>query len=279
MLDANARFDGSGVGGPTPNDPLRGTPPSALDAWSHTTVDLRRLKRLLGGACAAAVLLGVAGYGAASAAHDPAPVAAEEEEEKVVDVSLVETPPEEEEAPTEEEPPPSSDPAPVARSAPAVITQVQNVPKNLPPPGPVDPYGNDTPSPYFGDGTPGGGPSGPARRVGPRPKPQPTAVLPKPEPAKKKKEEKVETDPPKCKRRGIDSARAKAMNVEGKVMVTYTVTASGDVVNVSATSGPPELRPLAVAAVQSWRCEPARRKSDGGAVSVTKKVPLTVTLQ
>jgi len=86
-------------------------------------------------------------------------------------------------------------------------------------------------------------------------------------------------DPPKCKRRGIDSARAQAAGVEGKVIVSYTVTAAGAVINVKAESGPPELMPLAVAAVSGWTCEPARMKADGSAVQVTKKVPLTVKLK
>jgi hypothetical protein len=51
------------------------------------------------------------------------------------------------------------------------------------------------------------------------------------------------------------------------------------VVNVRAESGPTELRALAVAAVSSWTCEPARMKSDGSALQVTKNVPLTVRLK
>ena len=63
------------------------------------------------------------------------------------------------------------------------------------------------------------------------------------------------------------------------MIVSYTVTASGAVTNVKAVSGPPELIPLAVAAVSAWSCEPARMKADGSAVQVTKKVPLTVKLK
>lgn len=225
-----------------------------------------------------AVLIGSSAYGAAVFVHSPTPPVKEKKKEKIIEVALA--------SEVQEEPPGgAADTAPAAAPIPQPrlskpVQQVDKLPETA---KKADTYdaddgakinvgtggsGNGT-----GTGTGNGSGSGPAKvKVEP----------PAPPPVEKPKAPKInpaDYDPPKCKRRGIDSARAQAAGVEGKVIVSYTVTAAGAVINVKAESGPPELMPLAVAAVSGWTCEPARMKADGSAVQVTKKVPLTVKLK
>jgi TonB family protein len=61
-------------------------------------------------------------------------------------------------------------------------------------------------------------------------------------------------------------AEAKAAGIEGVVVVQYTVTETGEVTDVEAVKGPPELTAVCVAAVQAWRFSPAMK--DGEAVAV-----------
>ena len=63
-------------------------------------------------------------------------------------------------------------------------------------------------------------------------------------------------------------AEAKAAGIEGIVVVQYTVTETGEVEEVEAVRGPPELTAVCVAAVQSWRFSPAMK--DGEPVSVRR---------
>jgi len=243
-------------------------------------LDPARLRRLLLGACAAATLIALTGYGASRVVR-AAPAKAEEAPEEIVEITLEERPkdaaPREELEVSAEDPGPSSTPPPPAAPLVQQITKVPekvNVAKRS--------YDDDDHKPNFDN--PNGGPGGTGSGSGSGARPSKPAPPPPPPPPKAEKPvapkiSPADYDPPKCKKKGIDAARAKALNVEGKVVVTYTVTASGAVTNVSASSGPPELVPLAIAAVQSWQCEPARMKSDGSPVQVTKKVPLTVRLQ
>jgi TonB family protein len=246
-----------------------------LDVWALPRIDPTRIRRLLLGGCIGAVLIGTGAYGAATIVHSPAPPIKEKKKEKIIEVSLTPT--------VEEEPAGGSEAsAPAAAPMPQVrqqkpVQQVQNVPKEA---KSTDVYEGDKGPVNFGTGGSGNGTgTGSGNGSGNAP---PKKVEPPPPPPEKPKAPKInpaDYDPPKCKRRGIDSARAQAAGVEGKVIVSYTVTASGAVTNVKAESGPPELMPLAVAAVSGWTCEPARMKADGSAVQVTKKVPLTVKLK
>ncbi|MFO0550588.1 MAG: TonB family protein [Polyangiaceae bacterium] len=252
-----------------------------LEVLDSPSVDPLRLRRLLvAGTVGVAVML-VGGYAASKFVRAPQPEAPAEE--PAVEVSLLE--------PEEEPPPPppptrASEPAslpaaapprPAAAAPPRTVT-APSAPKTAP----AD-YDDDRPTFHpgngQGDGTGAGGEKGGTggqnQSVAPPPPPPPE---PKPPPPKRAPEP-TEYDPPKCKRRGIDAAQAKALGVSGKVIVTYTVTATGEVVNVTAQSGPTALQPLAVAAVSAWKCEPARMKEDGKAIAVTKKVPLNVSVE
>ena len=61
-------------------------------------------------------------------------------------------------------------------------------------------------------------------------------------------------------------ADAKAAGIEGTVIVRYVVTEEGEVEDVVALRGPPELVAVCVAAVESWRFMPAIK--DGKPVAV-----------
>jgi TonB family protein len=52
-------------------------------------------------------------------------------------------------------------------------------------------------------------------------------------------------------------AALRTARVGGNVEVRFTVDSTGRVVNVQAVTGPPQLRPVAEAAVRRWRYEPA----------------------
>lgn len=246
-----------------------------LDVWALPRIDLMRLRRLLFGGCLGAVLIGSGAYGAAMFVHSPAPPIKEKKKEKIIEVALTPTV-EDEPAGGSEAAAPAAVPSPQVRQKP--VAQIQKVPEKA---KIADAYEGDTGPTKFGTGGNGSGSgngTGNGSGSGP-PKVKVEAPPPPPEKPKAPKINPADYDPPKCKRRGIDSARAQAAGVEGKVIVSYTVTASGAVTNVKAESGPPELMPLAVAAVSAWTCEPARMKADGSAVQVTKKVPLTVKLK
>jgi len=60
--------------------------------------------------------------------------------------------------------------------------------------------------------------------------------------------------------------QAKAAGIEGTVIVQYVVTDAGEVTDVQALRGPPELLAACVAAVRSWRFMPAIE--DGQPVAV-----------
>jgi TonB family protein len=250
-----------------------------LDAWSRSSIDPQRAKRLLVGASIGAALLFSGGYAAVAMVHQPSPPKPEKKKERIIEnVSLVEEPA----GGGGGEPPPDAVPQPSLAPIPvAPVVQPKAVKAQR-----FD-YADDSPPAGAGGGSGNGSGHGTGSGMGAAPSPPPTPPPPAPPPPRaappKPKApaapDPADYDPPKCKKRGIDKAAAKAAGVEGKVVVSYTVTASGAVTNVRAVSGPAELQPLAVAAVQAWSCEPARMKADGGAIVVTKKVPLTVTLK
>ncbi len=238
-----------------------------LEGWQVSAMDVPRARRLAAGTCVGLALLAALGFAATRVKAAPAPAPAEPEEEDIP-VALVETP--------EEAPPPPEEPA-------APTEKITPGPRRSPPPSSPttipdgakqtdvgeDPYGN-APPPEAGNGGGGGsgsgsGPAAPLPTAPPPPKPPP-APAPRAAPAPD------DYEPPKCKLASPDRAQAKAIGVEGTVVVKYTVTESGAIVNARVTKGPPELGGLALAAIAASRCEPARMKSDGAPVSVTRTV-------
>lgn len=65
-------------------------------------------------------------------------------------------------------------------------------------------------------------------------------------------------------------SEAKAAGIEGTVVVDYVVTEKGEVKDVKAVKGPPELFDVCVAAVKSWRFMPALNK-DGVAIAAHRR--------
>lgn len=251
-----------------------------LDVWSSPRVDPLRIKRLLIGACAGGILILSGGYGAAMYVHEDAPPIEKKKKEKIIDnIALVDEPGD---GGGGEPPPANTPPSPTPpRPAPRPVVQPKRVVAKA-----SFQYSDDKPVPGTGRGTGPGHGNGTGSGYGgggpvPSP-PPPPAPPPPPEPPKPKARPKpnpADYDAPKCRRRGIDAGRAKALGIEGRVIVSYTVTTSGAVTNVKVVSGPPELGALAVSAVQGWTCEPARMKADGSPIAITKKVPLSVTLE
>jgi TonB family protein len=71
-------------------------------------------------------------------------------------------------------------------------------------------------------------------------------------------------------------ADAKAAGIEGVVVVQYTVTETGEVADVEAVRGPPELVAVCVAAVQSWRFSPAMKDGEPVAVHRMARFPFRI---
>lgn len=258
------------------------------DAWRHIAFDRvggARARRLAVGILTGAACVSLFGLAAAFFVNDPTPAPEKKKKEKVVDVSLVDEP-----EGGGGDPEPAVAALPVTPPvAPPPLVQPKLVATSKPPSNTM--YDDPKPTPGRGSGAGSGSGSGTGSGTGvstagfpipPPPTPTIAAAPPPPPPPAPKappKPNPADYDPPKCKRRGIDAGQAKAIGVEGKVIVSYTVTVTGAVTNVKAVSGPPELSGLAVQAVSAWSCEPARMKSDGSAIQITKKVPLTVTLK
>jgi periplasmic protein TonB len=72
-------------------------------------------------------------------------------------------------------------------------------------------------------------------------------------------------------------AIAKAARIQGTVVLNVSISAEGVVEEVSAVSGPPELRQAAIDAVKTWRYKPYLVKGAPmeveGEVSVPFKLP------
>jgi len=71
-------------------------------------------------------------------------------------------------------------------------------------------------------------------------------------------------------------AEAKAAGIEGLVVVEYVVTDKGEVTNVEAVRGPPELIEVCVAAVKSWRFTPAMKDDEPVSVHRMARFPFRI---
>ncbi len=244
-----------------------------LDQWHSARTDKERAGRLTLGLVFGAVVLGAAGYGATFVQAAPPPP---EEPETEIEVALIEAPEEPESEPEPAPAIPEENPAPPApRRGPPPPPAVTDIPDGAKQADPFDlPGGSDGPSGPPGPSGPGGTGTAP---VAPPPPPPPPAPAPKPKAPPPPNP--ADYHPAKCKQTGMPSAQAKAIGVEGRVVVKFTVTTSGSVINVTAMSGPAELRDLAVSTVSKWSCQPARMKADDSPVQITKSVPMTVRLK
>jgi TonB family protein len=71
-------------------------------------------------------------------------------------------------------------------------------------------------------------------------------------------------------------AEAKAASIEGVVVVQYTVTETGEVTDVQAVRGPPELTAVCVEAVKAWRFSPAMKDGEPVAVHRMARFPFRI---
>jgi periplasmic protein TonB len=244
----------------------------AFESWTVTAADKVRRNRLIFGYVigASSVASGIAFVVLTSSAN----VAAQEEEDaKVVEVQLVKEP-----EPEPEPPPPelkqhsmaSAGPHLPKLAAPTAITNEKVDEKEAKPAsaGSADPYEKGG-----GDGS-GAAQKAVVEPVAP-PAPAPAPHLNKPRPISE------DDAPPELL--GADArpeypAEAKAAGIEGVVLVRYVVTEPGDVKDVKAMKGPPELFAVCVAAVKALRFRPAH-DAQGNPISVVrfKKFRMRIT--
>lgn len=237
----------------------------AFESWTSNPADRVRRNRLLFGYVIGATFVGsgIAFVVLTSSAN----VAAQEEEEaKVVEVQLAKEPEPEPEPPP---PPPtlkphvsSGGPRLPKIETPTAITNEKLAEKDVKPSaaGTGDPYEKGS-----GDGT-----GGPAAAVV-----EPTPVVkkaPPPPPINKPRPISEDDQPPELI--GADARpeyppEAKAAGIEGVVLVRYVITETGEVKDVKAVKGPPELFAVCVAAVKALRFKPAH-DAQGNAISIVK---------
>lgn len=241
----------------------------AFETWSESGIDAERRKRLLLGGFIGVVAVtgGIAGIVLSSSRAE----AEVEDEEKVVEVQLA-TPPEPEPEPDPTPPPP---PPPDAKpraprpgpklpklDTPTEISKEAVTEKEV-----ADTGGGEDPFQRGGgDGAPGAAPAVVEPAV--------PAPAPKPPPPKVKKPVPVTEGmtPPESigdKAKPEYPADAKAAGIEGTVVVRYVVDERGNVTDVRAVKGPPELHAVCVAAVKAMRFKPAL-DADGKPVAVVR---------
>jgi periplasmic protein TonB len=252
---------------PSPNpSKLPRTHTVAFENWSQRNTDVLRLKRLLmGGGLSALALAGGMTY---LVLTSKAAAEEQEEEEKVVEVQLAKEPEPEPEPPPPPPPelkPQRSNPGPRLQKieVPTTITDEKLQEKDVKPTtGGGDPYEKGG-----GDGT-----SGPKEAVveAPTPPPPPPApVLPKVKKPVPVSEGMTPPEPVVKLVKPEYPADAKAAGLEGTVVVRYVVNEQGDVTDVRAMKGPPELHAVCVAAVKAMRFKPAL-DADGKPVMVVR---------
>jgi len=241
-----------------------------LNNWTSRSVDRKRQKHLMIGYVVGASVVGSL-FTALALAKKPMQI--EAPEENVLEVALAEEPepeqPEREVAP-EPEPEPVKGPPPPARSGP-VLPEI-TTPVEVPDDAPTESTPSDNPyasaDPYaFGAGQRGG--TGTSKVV------VAAAVTAPSEPAKKSKgpvRVTADTIPPQqiSGTGATYPASAKAAGIEGTVLVKYVVDTSGNPTNIQAVRGPEALRPACEDSVKSLKFTPAKTKSTGEVVAVTK---------
>lgn len=247
----------------------------AFESWTSSPADKVRRNRLLFGYVigASTVGAGIAFVVLTSSAN----VAAQEEEDaKVVEVQLAKEP----------EPEPEPEPPPPPNAKPHVATGGPRLPKIETPTAITSerPEEKDAKPSAAGSGDPyekgsGDGTGGPAKAVV---EPAPAAPPPPPAPKLDKPRPISEDDAPP-EMIGSDvrpdyPAEAKAAGIEGVVLVRYVVSETGEVKDVKAVKGPPELFSVCVAAVKALRFKPAH-DAQGNAISVVrfKKFRMRIT--
>lgn len=256
-----------------------------FDSWTNRSADTERRKRLTLGYALGFVIVGTSLTALALA--KPAEVL-QEQEEDILDVALAEEPEPEPEPEVEPEPEPEPiepepvQPQPQVQPQGPVLPEI-TAPEEIPDDAPQEKEAIDNPyaaaDPYaYGAGQRGTAPRN-ARKVvkaaPPPPKPQPVAAPQGPVRVT------ADTIPPQ-RVAGVGAVypeAAKAAGIEGSVIVKFVVDTSGNVTNVQAVRGPEALRPACEASVKSQKFTPAKSKSTGQVLSVTKMKRCTFRLK
>lgn len=240
-----------------------------LGAWQKRSTDVTRLRRLAAGwVTGTAVMGGTLSFVAMTAAK-----AYGLTEDTVVEAAIVDKM--EEEAHVEAQPEPEKEaPKPKKTMAPALVEPVK-VDDKLVEKQPVhsdNPYGGDDPYELLGNA--GGAVTEPEKpKIAEAPKIIEKAKAIVPQKASNEPVRLTEDDtPPRAivQTSPTYPAEAKAAGIEGTVIVDYVVTEKGEVTNVKAVKGPPELFEVCVVAVKSWKFMPALTK-DGKAIAATRR--------
>jgi protein TonB len=238
----------------------------AFENWSQKNRDSLRIKRLvISSSVGAATLAGAMAY---LILTSKASAEEAEEEAKVVEVQLEKEP----EQPEPEPPPPPPELKP-HKANPGPRLQKLEVPTTIsdeklqekdakPSSGGGDPYEKGG-----GDGS--GGPSKAVVEAPVAPPPPPAPVLPKVKKPVPVSEGMTPPEPIVKLVKPEYPADAKAAGLEGTVVIRYVVSEHGDVTEVRAMKGPPELHAVCVAAVKAMRFKPAL-DADGKPVMVVR---------
>jgi protein TonB len=241
----------------------------AFETWSETTRDSRRLKRLLLGASVGTIVV-VAGIAAGISYSANAVAEVEEEDAKVVDVELANEP-EPKPAPPAPAPPeleprkPNPGPKRQKLEVPTTIKDEKLQEKDV---EPSEDGGEDAYERGGGDGSTGQKPVVESPVTPPAP-PPPPPPLPKEKKAVSISEGMTPPEPIVKLVKPEYPADAKAAGLEGVVVVRYVVDEQGDVTDVKAVKGPPELHSACVAAIKAMRFKPAL-DADGKPVMVVR---------
>jgi protein TonB len=241
--------------------------PVAFESWTFSAADKVRRNRLIFGYVigASTVASGIAFVVLTSATNVEAQ---EEEEAKIVEVQLAKEP---EPEPEPEPPPPELRPTHAANpgprlpklETPTTITNEKLEEKDAKPAtsGSGDPYEKGG-----GDGSIG---AQKAVVEAPAPPPRPPPAAP---PVNKPRPVSEDDTPPEAIGSAVQPEyppEIKAAGIEGTVLVRYVVTETGEVKDVKAVKGPPELFPVCVAAVKALRFKPAH-DVQGNPISVVR---------
>jgi protein TonB len=214
-----------------------------FDSWTRSGVDPLRLRRLALGYVVGALIVVSAG----SFIFLTSPEAsAQQEEEPELEVQLAREP-----EPEPEPPPPAAEPE-TAKPPPKPRLRVPvEIPKEAP--REAEPLAPEPAEPEPFEEKPAAPVEMPKPAVVEAPKPSP-----KPKPAGPTRVLEDDTPPvPLAQAKPEYPASAKAAGLEGVVIVKYVISEAGVVTDARVLKGPPELASVCLAAVKTWRFQPA----------------------
>lgn len=247
-----------------------------LDAWTENDVaDTARRKRLTLGYAIGAVTVGAAltfiTYSAHGQAFTP---------EETIDVSLAKAPVMEKAPEPESTPPPEPAPRPTAKKphkkGKVSLATPKDVPDGVPDEAEAgsNPYDADYDGVFGGEG--GGGDDfakAAKKHVPARPKAPPTLAAP----VFVAERDKTRPPTPLARSSPRYPEEARAEGVEGVVTVRFVVAPNGSVEQVQVVTGHPLLNAAVVAAVKTWRFEPATYDDRPIAIWQTARFPFRLS--